>query len=170
MPLDSQIHRTALATFIASLADVPWLAHAGDRDDAAIVADDLVDAWDGWNSEMMKVWSPQTHALERVAVDELGEDGVRAVFESVAHATGDRLVEAIEHFYDTRSADETGADRGMWREWLDALQRDLAWAAVEAVLDRPGFFTELLRYQVAVRNHRECGPAMIEHFEFQPLV
>jgi hypothetical protein len=55
MPLASHPHQAALATFIASLADVQWLANAGDPDDAAIVAEDLVDAWDGWNSEMIAV-------------------------------------------------------------------------------------------------------------------
>ena len=59
MPLASHPHQAALAAFIASLADVPWLANAGDPDDAAIVADDLVDAWDGWNSEMVAVRRPE---------------------------------------------------------------------------------------------------------------
>jgi hypothetical protein len=81
----------------------------------------------------------------------LGEDGLNAVFESVANATNARLAEAMERYFATRSTDETNTDRGLWPEWLDALKRDLCWAAVEAVLDRPDFFAHLLRYYRAGR-------------------
>ena len=84
MALAPDNRQTAVSNFIASLADVAWLSRAGEPDDAAIVADDLVDAWDGWNAEMVAVWRPQTHALERVAVDALGEEGVDAVFDDVS--------------------------------------------------------------------------------------
>jgi hypothetical protein len=151
MPLASHPRQAALATFVASLADVPWLANAGDPDDAAMVAEDLVDAWDGWNSEMLAVWKPETERLERVALDELGEDGLSTVFESVSNSTADALAEAMERYFDTRSKDETHTDRGLWPEWLDAVKRDLCWAAVEAILDRPGFFTDLIRYYRAGR-------------------
>jgi hypothetical protein len=144
-------HQNAVATFVASLTDLPWLAHAGDRDEAAVVADDLVDAWDGWNAEMLSAWAPQTKRLEQIAAAELGEAGVDEVFEAVSRALDLPLRTAIERYFNTRSRDETNADRGIWPEWLDAMKRDLSWAAVESILNRPGFFTDLLRYYRAGR-------------------
>jgi hypothetical protein len=151
MPLASAAQHDALASFITSLADVRWLAHAGDRDDAAIVADDLVDASDNWNPEMMAVWNPETHGLEQVAVADLGEAGIDAVFDAVSSAVDAPLRAAMERYFDTRSTDELNADRGLWPEWLEAMKRDLCWAAVEAVQGQPGFFTGLLPHYRAGR-------------------
>lgn len=151
MPLAPGPQQDALAAFIASLADVRWLAHTGDRDDAAIVADDLVDAWDGWNSEMLAAWRPEVYRLERLALAELGAAGVDAVFDEVSGAADAPLRAAMERYFDTHSTDKTNADRGLWPEWLDAIKRDLSWAGVEAVLGRPGFFTDLLRHYRAGR-------------------
>jgi hypothetical protein len=156
MSLRSATHHDALATFIASVADLSWLAHAGERDEAVIVADDLVDAWDGWNSDMLAAWVPQTKRLEQVAMAELGGAGVHAVFDAVSRAVDAPLRAAIERYFDTRSTDETNADRGLWPEWFDAMKRDLSWAAVEAVLARPGFFTDLLKYYRAGRWPCAC--------------
>ena len=151
MPLATAAQRDALELFIASLCNVRWLAHAGDPDGAAIVADDLVDAWDAWNAEMVTAWAPQTERLEGIARAELGEAGVDAVFDTVSRAVDAPLRAAMEDYFENRSTDATNADRGLWPEWLDTVKRDLAWAAVEAVLGRPGFFTDLLRYYRAGR-------------------
>jgi len=151
MPLASDVQQNALATFIAALSGVRWLANAGDRDEAAIVADDVVDAWDGWNSEMLAAWTPETTRLEQIAVAEMGEAGLDAVFDAVSCAVDVPLRAAMDRYFDTRSTDETNTDRGLWREWLDTMKRDLSWAAVESVLNRPGFFTSLLPYYRAGR-------------------
>ncbi len=42
-------------------------------------------------------------------------------------------------------------NRGLGPEWLDSVKRDLCWTAVAAILGRPGFFTDLLRYHRADR-------------------
>jgi hypothetical protein len=46
---------------------------------------------------------------------------------------------------------EGGVDVGLYQELLDAMTRDLCWAGVEAVLDRRGFFTDLVEYYRAGR-------------------
>jgi hypothetical protein len=146
---------SALSEFLRSLADVSWFAQCGEPDPTAIVAGDLVEAWHGWNWEMLAVWSPETHALERLAVGVLGEAGVDAIFDAVSRAMDDRLGAAMESYFERRPPDSeaalTNADRGLWPEWLESVKRDLCWAAVEAVLIRLGFFTELLRYYHAGR-------------------
>ena len=141
----------ALNTFITSLGDVRWLASAGQPDDSAVVARDLLDAWDGWNAAMLAVWGPEARRLEQVAAAELGEAGIDAVFDAVSGAVDAPLRAAMDRYFDARSADATNADRGLWPEWLDAMKRDLSWAAVEAVLGRTELFTDLLGYYRAGR-------------------
>jgi hypothetical protein len=150
LPL-SPTQQDALTAFVVSIDDIPWLAHCGDPDESAIVAGDLVDAWDGWNAEMIAAWLPQSKQLEINAARELGEPGVDIVFDTVSRAIDVNLTAAMEWYFENRSRDNTGADRGLWREWLDVMKRDLAWAAVERILIQPGFFTGLLRFYGAGR-------------------
>jgi hypothetical protein len=142
---------SALTDFLKSLVDVPWLTHCNDPLSNAIVARDFLNAWDGWGAEMMAVWSPETHALEKAAVSVLGESGVDAIFATVSREMDAAIQNGMEYYFDHISTDETNGDRGLWHEWLDTVKRDLCWAAVETVLDRPGFFTELLHYYRAGR-------------------
>ncbi len=100
---------------------------------------------------MLKLWAPQTRALEAIAVEELGEDGVDSIFDTVSRELDAPLCLAMETYFDTRSTDKLNADRGLWPEWLDSMKRDLCWAAIESVLDRPGLFTNLLPYYRAGR-------------------
>jgi hypothetical protein len=146
--------RLALTRFLRSLADVPWFAHCGEPDASAIVAPDLVAAWDWWNS-MVAVWSLETRALERIAVGELGESGVDTIFDTVARTVDEGLRAGMEQYFERRPANTqvavTNADLGLWPEWLETTKRDLCWATVEAVRGWPGFFSELLRYYRAGR-------------------
>jgi hypothetical protein len=140
-----------LNSFIQSLGDIRWFAHAGEPHPTAIVASDLVQAWDQWNGEMLAVWSPETHALERIAVAELGDSEVDAIFEAVSGAVDVAVRDGMERYFERRSFDVTNADRGLWPDWLDTVKRDLSWAAVEAVLGRSGYFSSLLPYYRAGR-------------------
>lgn len=151
MPVTPRDKQDSLTKFIASLTDVCWLARLGEHDEMAIVSDNLVDAWDNWNSQMLAVWTPKTHSLEQVAVAELGEAGVDAIFEALSSAIDAPLRAAIARYFDICSTDDTGTDRGLWPEWLDSMKRDLSWAAVETVVRRPGFFTGLLKFYRAGR-------------------
>jgi hypothetical protein len=153
--------QSALKAFLHSLVGVCWVAHCGEADPMAVVADDLVDAWDNWNSEMLAVWSPQTHALEEAAISELSDGGVEAIFAAVSQAVDAPLREGATRYFEKRPADSevavTNTDLGLWPEWLDSAKRDLCWAAIEAVLGRPGFFSELLPYY---RGGRARGRAV----------
>lgn len=141
--------QTALKSFIHSIVGVRWFAHCGEPDATAVIADDLVDAWDSWNSEMLAAWSLQTHALEYVAINELGDGGVGEIFAAVSQLVDAPLREGVARYFERRPANSevatTATDLGLWPEWVDSAKRDLCWAAVEAVLGRPGFFSDLLR-------------------------
>jgi hypothetical protein len=100
---------------------------------------------------MLAVWTPEINRLEKFAVAEIGEPGIDAVFEAVSSHIESPLMSAMERYFDKRSTDKSNADHGLWPQWLDAIKRDLCWAAVEAVLNRPGFFTALLCYYRAGR-------------------
>lgn len=147
--------RSSLRTYIDSLIDVPWFALCGKPDASVIVAADLVEAWDRWNSEMLAVWLPETHALERLALSQLGESGVEAIFEAVSRDVGDRIAVSMEQYFERRPSDSefamTNTDRGLRPEWLETVKRDLCWAGVEAVLAKPGFFCVILPYYRAGR-------------------
>ena len=149
------VQQSALEAFLHSLVNVCWFAHCGEPDPAAVVADDLVDACDNWNSEMMNVWLPQTQALEQSAVGELSEGGLDSIFAAVSQAVDAPLREGATRYFERRPADSevaaTATDLGLWPEWLDSAKRDLCWAAVEVVLGRPGFFSDLLGYYRAGR-------------------
>lgn len=151
MPRLSPNQHSALAAFLAPLADVHWLATAGEPHGTAIVADDLVDGWESWNSEMLSVWLPETNGLEQAALATIGDVTLTEVFDAVSCAVDAPLRTAMEHYFNTRSTDVTNSYRGLWPEWLDAMKRDLCWAAVEAILGRQGFFTGLLDYYRAGR-------------------
>ncbi len=144
-----------LEEFISGLRDVAWFERCGEHHSGAIVVADLCDGWDDWNAEMLDVWSIETHGLEKAAVEALGDASVTAIFDSVSTTLGERLSLAIQGYFQRQSeqSSDTSFDAsfGLWYEWLDAVKRDLAWAAVEAVLDRPGFFTDLLCYYRAGR-------------------
>ena len=145
----------AVAEFIESLRGVQWLARCGEPDAITIVPLDLVEAWDCWESAMLALWSPATHALERSAVERLGEDGVDSIFEAVSLAVDERIRQAMADYFERRPANSeatlANADRGLWPEWLETVKRDLCWAGVEAVLGQPGFFSDLLQFYRAGR-------------------
>lgn len=147
--------QSTLNAFLKSVSDVPWFSNCGNADVTAIVPSDLVEAWDRWNDEMLAIWLPQTKALEDIAIIRIGEADLSEIFMVISDALDVPMCVGMEEYYDRRSANLeasiTNSDRGLWPEWLETVKRDLCWAAVEAVLNRSGFFTELLRYYRAGR-------------------
>jgi hypothetical protein len=139
-----------LPTFLASLADMPWLLHAGKPRDDAVVVPDVATGWDDWSPQMAATWIPRSQALEELARAQIGDAAIDAAFQAVAAAINDPLRSAIRRYFherpDVNENTASGADRGLWPDLLDTIQRDIAWAAVETLLAQPGFFTHLLTY------------------------
>jgi hypothetical protein len=145
----------SLADFLESLKEIPWLSHAGEPYEDGIVVADAVEGWDGWNERMYEVWRPRTEALEDAARREIGDAGIDRIFEAVSQYLRPVFLEGLTDYFSRRPIDtaamKDGADAELYEELLEAMTRDVCWAAIEAVLGRKGFFTDLVRYYRAGR-------------------
>src|SRR5262245_23721624 len=91
-----------LTTFLNSFADVPWLANAGKPRSDAVIVPDVVTGWDDWNSQMMETWFPQTHALESLARDIIGEPEIERIFSAVSTRIDEPVRNALQRYFDNR--------------------------------------------------------------------
>jgi hypothetical protein len=150
MELMNPIQRRLLANFKESIATVPWFAHAGESYENGIVVADAAVGWDDWNNEMLAVWGPRSVALEDLAESSIGDVAIHQIFRDVSTSIDERLRAGAQAYFDWRPATspnaKINADLGLWPELLDCVKRDVSWAAVEAVLQQPDFFTDLLKY------------------------
>ena len=137
-----------LSVFLASLHDIPWLSSAGTENAGAHVVDDAAAGFD--DAEREGTWDAQARLLEAAAIEQLGERGIDEVFREVASTIDAVVPSALDAWFERRpvvnEATEANVDLGLWPEVLDAIKRDIAWAAVEAVLSTPGFFSALMLY------------------------
>ena len=139
-----------LPTFLESLAEIPWLLHAGEPREDAVVVPDVATGWDDWSPQMAATWIPRSHSLEEHARSRIGDDAITAAFNAVAGAIESPLRSAIRRYFserpDVNENTACNADAGLWPDLLDTIARDVSWAAVEALLTQPGFFTHMLTY------------------------
>lgn len=144
-----------LDSFLVSLSDISWLAHAGDPHPNWIVVADTVAGYDGWNTEMLSTWSPRTHRLEQQAIAAITNAAIDEIFAATSERIGPSVATALGDYFDRRpninESTDCGADQGLWPEVLDSIKRDVAWAAIEHVLHDYDFFTDLLTYYRAGR-------------------
>ena len=137
-----------LAAFLISLAAVPWFANAGVPSDKYHVVADAVIGWDDWTHQMVAVWVARIERLEAQARDAIGNPAIDEVFTRVHDAIEVDVRTALKAYFARRpnrtENTDCGADAALWREILDFVLRDMSWAAVETVLDRPDFFVSLL--------------------------
>ena len=140
--------RQQLEVFLNSLRDVPWFAPAGDPSPTHHVAEDAVVAWDDWTNEMMAVWPVRSERLETAARDAIGDPAIDDVFNRVADALEPQVRSGVKAYFarrpNTTQNTNCDADRGLWREILERVLRDLSWAAIETILDRPEFYCSLI--------------------------
>jgi hypothetical protein len=138
-----------LETFLDSLDGVPWFSSAGRPSSEYHVAEDAVVAWDDWNAPMLAVWLPRSEALEELARNVIGDPAIEGIFGHVEAKIGQSVHKGVHAYFARRPEDtpntECGADLGLRNEIVDTVVRDLAWAAVETVLERPAFFVSLVR-------------------------
>jgi hypothetical protein len=70
------------------------------------------------------------------------------VSDAIHQRVYDALVAYLDRKYGVRTDDESdtqrSADDAVYPEVIDAIKRDVCWAAVESVIGAPGFFTRLL--------------------------
>jgi hypothetical protein len=93
-------------------------------------------------------WSERTHELETIARACLSDSEIDFIFDAVAAVIDenlrrfDPLVAYYAGFFSIGDPQRLDAER----EAAHSAKRDLAWAAIERVVARPGFFTDLLAW------------------------
>ena len=137
--------RERLREFLRPLPAVPWLSRAGDSFPDGVVVTSITEGWDDWNDEMMAVWRSRSEELESTALQAIGDQGIDEVFAEAANVTGPPIEMALRWYLDHRQT-ISDSDRGLWPDVLETMKRDVAWAAIENVLGRVGFFTSLMAY------------------------
>lgn len=67
------------------------------------------------------------------------------IFEKVAEETGPKIAEGLVKFQDRLKKMDLDSDTyGLDYEIIDFIKRDVAWACVEAVVGKRGFFSKVL--------------------------
>jgi hypothetical protein len=143
-----------LSSFLESLHAIEWFFHAGEECEHARLVKGLQRAWDGEGKGMLDLWGEQTHLLEARALVSLRDQEIDALFNTVAAAIGNPIYKGLSAYLDRiygAFGDETASDQRMFDEAvfpdvMDSVKRDVCWAAVEAVIALPGFFSTLLSY------------------------
>ena len=132
-----------LTRFLNELEGIAWFSRCGVPSEKYRMERSLYRACDGWGQRYIEVWDPQIYALEELE-DQLvaeEENDVDEVFELVSAAIGDRVWNAFWEFIKRCGLEE---ETGVIFELFDNVKRDAAWAGVEYLWGRPGFFTGLL--------------------------
>jgi len=148
--------QSQLDAFLTRIGPIDWLAHAGEPHPTLTVAADLASAYDSYGAGYHHVWSAQTVALEQIAQQRLGDRIIDETFDLISQTMHQSLYDRLERYFDrqlltTPQFDASGANAGVVPEVLDQIKRDLAWAAIEHLIDQPGFFTDLLVWYAAGR-------------------
>lgn len=131
--------------FIKDIESIKWLENAGEKSDKYTVILSFIEAWDGWNGKMLEVWTIESHNLEKVAVDLLGEEMIDLVFSKIAQTIGPQIEEGFFNFQERlEKAGLDSEEYGLGFEIIDFIKRDVAWTCVESIIERKGFFTKVL--------------------------
>jgi len=133
-----------LATYAAELRKIEWLhSLAQVSDDPQVIApSDQPQFLDH------DFWSQRTHDLEARVLETLSDENIDRIFNDVSSVMDEDLarfnpvLDYFGHFY-SNPIDE-GIRRDSETEMAHAVKRDLAWIAVERVINQPGFFGSLL--------------------------
>ena len=142
-----------LVSFLESLRQIDWLAHAGEPCDNARAVENIQAGWDREGKRMLAVWGPRTHALEVQAQRLLGDQNIDRIFSSVSETIHERLYQGICSYLDRvyNATDEKrrgqrSVDESLYPELMDSVKRDVCWSAVEHMLLVHGFFSNLLGF------------------------
>lgn len=129
--------------FLAEMKKVEWFKTAGSPSEKHMVVDTVYEACDTYGQQMYAVWNRNTDEMEKEALRVLTDAQIDAVFEAVSLAIGNEVYAGLEEF-EQRLETETGEEQtGLEQEILDFVKRDTAWACMEALLDKKGFFTRV---------------------------
>lgn len=141
--------------FLNEIKKIDWFKNSGEASDKYWVIDTIYEACDTYGRQMCQVWGKNCEEIEKEALKKLSDGQVDSIFESVSLAIGNELYEALCNLED-RIGQETGEDQsGLEEEILDFIKRDTAWACIEQLLGREGFFTRA--YEINRSGHWACS-------------
>lgn len=132
--------------YLKEIQDICWFIHAGENSNKYTVAVYFNEAWDDWNDKMMEVWSIESHNIEAAAIADIGDELIDLIFDRIAQATGPKIGQGLLKFQ--KRLENMGLDNdvyGLEYEVLDFIKRDIAWACIEFVIGKKGFFNEVLQ-------------------------
>ena len=138
--------------FLRDVIQIEWLSRTGEPSNDEHALTSVGEALDSDK----RIWKQKSQTLEKTALTHFGDSSIDGVFKVVSNAIQKPLYDATVTYFERRKArdpsyDESLVDAGLVSEMMDCVKRDIAWAAIEATLQRPGFFTALLRYYRAGR-------------------
>ena len=126
--------------FIQELKLVDWFNHKYLENDYYVISS-IFEAYDRWNKNMIETWEPHIYTLENIAIKEIGDEQIDAIFATISSEIGDKIYQNWDDFI-TKNHLENEA--GLESEMMDMVKRDLSWACLERMLNIQGFFTLLL--------------------------
>jgi hypothetical protein len=133
-----------LQRFLSTVRELDWLSSAGEPSSEWRVVASVGDAFDMEGARMLETWVPRSQALEARARAKFGDPVIERVFEQVSAAVQERLYRGVSQYF-TGLPDDLEYTSGLYPELMDAVKRDICWAAIEHLLGEPDFFSGLLR-------------------------
>lgn len=143
--MDKDIMKEKVESFLKEIRDINWFIHAGEDSDKYTVVLSFTEAWDEWNDKMLEVWDKESHSIEKFAIDSIGDDTIDLIFKRVAKETGPKISEGLAKFQGRLKKMGLDSDTyGLDYEIIDFVKRDVAWACIEIVIGKKGFFNRVL--------------------------
>lgn len=151
----NQAQQAIIDRFIQEIKAIEWFKHVGEPSEKYWVVDTIWEACDTYGHQMLEVWGRNTEAIEKKALSILNDQQIDAIFEAVSLAIGNQIYESLCDLED-RIGQETGEDQsGIEDEILDFIKRDTAWACIEQIIGRKGFFNRI--HEINRSGHWACS-------------
>lgn len=131
--------------FLSRSEKINWFSKCGNTSNEYTVASSFIEAWDFWNDKMLKVWSKESISLENLSINAIGDDSIDYVFVKVSEHLGPIIGQCFSNLrIRLESIGLNSDDYGLSFEIIDFIKRDTAWACIEYILGREGFFSKVL--------------------------
>lgn len=128
--------------FLQEIKHINWFEHNKELNEEYHVVFSVFEAYDTWNKQMLKTWDKQIFLLENIAIEQIGNSRIDEIFSLVSSEIGNIIWQRWGEFIDKWHLEyETGLDN----EMMDMVKRDMSWACIERILNKQGFFNELLK-------------------------
>lgn len=128
-------------SFLQEIKMIKWFEHKSETAVEYHVISSIFEAYDTWNEQMLKTWEPQISLLENLAIDQIGDSQIDEIFSIVSCEIGDIIWKKWSEFI-TRWHLE--GEMGLDNEMMDLVKSDMSWACIEKILNKHGFFSDLL--------------------------